>query len=531
MKTIMKAFLWSLPFLFSATAADVPAELGKDTGTARWKMVPGAEWLQDGTLKVKADRSGRSLVSCSPDVRKFAGKFVRVSAQVKAEKVSVGKRPNHGVKVMVSRNSNGMGELWKASANRLWGSFDWNTQEVCLLVPEDVSDFRIHLGLENATGTAWFRRIAIRELEGDLYPAPVPLAAGFRCEYTDTVTRLPLLRGVCVLGSRMTPEAIRTLGEWRCNALRWWIEDRSKCANMKEYWPWVEQELARLDALMPELRKAGIGVILTDTDPGGRYCDPIDPKQAESVDLNPGLGNEYRTCFSDRFNREYQKLYRMLGKRYAHNPVIIGYDLMNEPTHGGGVKYDYLKSQYLAALALRETDPEKPVFISCNEMGPPSAFTYLKPVPVRNVIYQVHMYVPGAFTHQLNPKAAVFKSYPGMIGGKNYDKEELRRSLEPVLKFQKKYGAVIYAGEYSAIRWAPGGDRYLADVTELFDELKWHTTYHAFREWSGWSLEHSDDPSDNNPVAEETKRARVIRNYFKANTRFDGTPSSAPGKR
>lgn len=68
-------------------------------------------------------------------------------------------------------------------------------------------------------------------------------------------------------------------------------------------------------------------------------------------------------------------------------------------------------------------------------------------------------------------------------------------------------------------------------MTELFDELKWHTTYHAFREWSGWSLEHSDDPSDNNPVAEETKRARVIRNYFKANTRFDGTPSSAPGKR
>ena len=227
MRTIVKAFLWSLPFLFSATAADVPAELGKDTGTARWKMVPGAEWLQDGTLKVKADRSGRSLVSCSPDVRKFAGKFVRVSAQVKAEKVSVGKRPNHGVKVMVSRNSNGMGELWKASANRLWGSFDWNTQEVCLLVPEDVSDFRIHLGLENATGTAWFRRIAIRELEGDLYPAPVPLAAGFRCEYTDTVTRLPLLRGVCVLGSRMTPEAIRTLGKWRCNALRWWIEDLS----------------------------------------------------------------------------------------------------------------------------------------------------------------------------------------------------------------------------------------------------------------------------------------------------------------
>ena len=327
----------------------------------------------------------------------------------------------------------------------------------------------------------------------------------------------------------MTPEAIRKLGRWRCNAVRWWIENRSRCANMKEYWPWVESQLRHLEKLAPELRKAGIGVILTVTVPGGRYVDPIDPKQAEEVDLNPGLLNEYRTCFSDRFNREYQKLYRMLGKRFADNPVVIGYDLMNEPTHGGGVKYDYLKSQYLAARALRESDPEKPVFVSCCEMGPPSAFTYLKPIPLRNVIYQVHMYVPGSYTHQRFRTDGKMISYPGTIDRKQYDREELRRALEPAIRFQQKYGAILYAGEYSVLRWAPGGARYLADLTELFDQLKWHTTYHAFREWEGWSLEHSSDGAVKKPVAEETDRAKVIRNYFRNNRRFDGLQTQ-PGK-
>lgn len=520
MKQLRSILILALPVLLATAATAEPIVV--DQNSARWILPKSAQWQPDGTLLVTVEKSGRHIASCSPDVRRFAGKFVRVSALVKAEKVSVGARPNHGVKLMVSRNSNGLGNLWKASSNRLWGSFDWKREEVCLLIPEDITAFRVHVGLEYATGTARFREIRIEELEGDLYPPPVQLAPDFRCEYSDSVRNLPLLRGVCVRGEKMTPEAIRTLGRWRCNAVRWWIENRARCANMKEYWPWVESQLRHLEKLIPELRRAGIGVILTVTVPGGRYVDPIDPAQAEEVDLNPGLLNEYRTCFSDRFNREYQKLYRMLGKRFADNPAVIGYDLMNEPTHGGGVKYDYLKSQYLAARALRETDPEKPVFVSCCEMGPPSAFTYLKPIPLRNVIYQVHMYVPGSYTHQKFRTDGKMVSYPGTIDRKPYDRDELRRALTPVIEFQQKYGALIYAGEYSVLRWAPGGADYLRDLTKLFDELQWHTTYHAFREWEGWSLEHSSDGADKRPAATETDRARVIRDYFRANKRFDG---------
>ena len=49
--------------------------------------------------------------------------------------------------------------------------------------------------------------------------------------------------------------------------------------------------------------------------------------------------------------------------------------------------------------------------------------------------------------------------------------------------------AKIYAGEFSAVSWAEGADRYLADLISLFEEYGWDWSYHAFREWPGWDVE------------------------------------------
>ena len=96
--------------------------------------------------------------------------------------------------------------------------------------------------------------------------------------------------------------------------------------------------------------------------------------------------------------------------------------------------------------------------------------------------------------------------YPGVIGGKHWNKEELRKTLAPVREFQQKHRAKIFCGEFSAIIWAPGADQYLRDCIDLFEEYGWDWTYHAFREWNGWSVEHAVDwktktivPSSDNP--------------------------------
>lgn len=85
--------------------------------------------------------------------------------------------------------------------------------------------------------------------------------------------------------------------------------------------------------------------------------------------------------------------------------------------------------------------------------------------------------------------------------------------------FQLKYGARIYVGEFSAVRWAPGADRYLEDCISIFEEYGWDWSYHAFREWSGWSVEHSEDSRVTGRVDGETARKKVLLKYFKRNTR------------
>ena len=106
-----------------------------------------------------------------------------------------------------------------------------------------------------------------------------------------------------------------------------------------------------------------------------------------------------------------------------------------------------------------------------------------------------------------------------MISGTRYDRETLRRILKPVRDFQQRHGARIYVGEFSAVRWAPGAERYLEDCISLFEEYGWDWTYHAFREWNGWSVEHTENPQDNEPAQTDTARKKVLLKYFRRNNR------------
>lgn len=95
----------------------------------------------------------------------------------------------------------------------------------------------------------------------------------------------------------------------------------------------------------------------------------------------------------------------------------------------------------------------------------------------------------------------------------------MRKVLESALRFQQTYNVPIYIGEFSAIRWAPDQSayRYLKDAIELFEEYGWDWSYHAYREWSGWSVEHSEDKNDQKRVTEPTERQKLLMKYFQKN--------------
>ena len=111
---------------------------------------------------------------------------------------------------------------------------------------------------------------------------------------------------------------------------------------------------------------------------------------------------------------------------------------------------------------------------------------------------------PMQFTHQGVHGSPVGAVWPDPSQG--WDRDFIRRTFEPVREFQKRHGAKIYVGEFSAITWAQGADAYLRDCIAVFEEFGWDWSYHAFREWSGWSVEHACEgpgkpfvPSADNP--------------------------------
>ena len=201
--------------------------------------------------------------------------------------------------------------------------------------------------------------------------------------------------------------------------------------------------------------------------------------------------------------------WRRIATRFKGNAdAIYGYDLVNEPLQRGRAPFDYWALQRRAAEAVREIDPDTPIVFEANEQDTPAAFAYLSPLAMDNVVYQVHCYAPPGFTHQ--GVGAFERGTKWPDPEKGWDKEYVRRALEPVREFEKRHRARIYVGEFSAIAWAEGAENYLRDCIELFEEYGWDWTYHAFREWNGWSVEHEGPDVNHMAPSADNPRKRAL---------------------
>ena len=212
-----------------------------------------------------------------------------------------------------------------------------------------------------------------------------------------------------------------------------------------------------------------------------------------------------------------------MARRFRDSPVIWGYDLANEPVEDEVAEGcdDWQALATRTARAVREIDSRHAIIIEPAPWGGPESLDNLEPLPVPGVVYSVHVYVPHEFTHQGVHNESTGLKYPGEIAGKRWDKEQLRRVLQPVRDWQRDYGVHMYIGEFSAIRWAPDDSayRYLKDCIELFEDYGWDWSYHAFREWNGWSVEHGPDRQQTSPSAAQTSREKLLRSWFERNAK------------
>ena len=462
-------------------------------------------------LTVQVPPEAKEAMNCAEapiNLVPFRGSTLGFRIRARAKDVSIPPRVYNGVKFMLNYvDGNGL-EHWH-NISGVAGSFDWKELVFSAPVSATAGTGLVKLGLQESSGEVEFDLSSLK-IE-PLFPA---VRSNYKAVYTDRVKSVPPLRGVMSPTREFTEDDWKTLKEWNVNLVR-----AQLCRNwgkigterdLEEYDQWLNAKLDHYEKMFRiGYEKYGLRFVIDlHTPPGGRI-------------ENRDMAMFYEKPYADHFI----EVWKRIATRFKGNPAVWGYDLVNEPVQSQPAPYDYWNLQRMAAEAVRAIDPDTPIIIESNNWDSPSTFSYLPPLEMKDVIYQVHMYVPGNFTHQLvgnnfGEKGQVQKvAYPGLIAGVEYDREALRKVLAPVRDFQQKYGARIFVGEFSAAVWAPGAEKYLADCISLFEEYGWDWTYHAYREWNGWSLEHAGDWPDEVRPSADNPRKRVLLEGFSRNVK------------
>ena len=241
-------------------------------------------------------------------------------------------------------------------------------------------------------------------------------------------------------------------------------------------------------------------------------------------------------------------LWAQVAARFKGNPVIAGYDLLNEPvapldrnrppplgqvlesagrfTEAQDQSSDPWRDLAVKIIqAIRAEDADSVVIFEPSPWALPKGFAQLIPLPFAKVVYSFHFYEPHALTHQGLYENRAVLSYPSEA----ISLASLFNAVEPVRAFARKHSVPIFVGEFSIVRWAPGDSaaRYLSDAIEIFEAEGWSWAYHSFREYEGWDAEL--DPSlPRGAKATRSARAKAIR--LLAEKGFSKNPPIAAGR-
>ena len=438
-------------------------------------------------------------------VERLRGRFVFVDADVKAEKISAKPYPWNGIKVMV-RIDTLSGSQWPQPEIPA-GSFDWRRFSRRTLVPKSATAVTLVLGLEQVSGKAWFDNVSVvmAKEAGDA-PAASGNAPIFRGHTS------PRLRGVMIAPDSLTEQDLGVLaGDWGGNLVRWQLIRYGVPpaeTGFDGYDRWLEKQLNQLDRGLTWAAKQGVKVVVDLHSPPGGKATPGGYQAA----IGP--------IWTDpNAQHRFIEVWRKIASRYKGDQRIWGYDLLNEPVDNDVAEGcdDWQTLALRAGQAVRSIDPACTLIVEPPDWGSASGFVGFQPIGLSNIVYSFHIYDPHEFTHQgvNGPSRPI--TYPGEINGIMWDKTAIERAIEPATTFAKRYRVHLYVGEFSVIRWAPGGDQYLSDLIEVMESHGWDWSYHAFREWNGWSVEHGSDPDDHRRTAQPTARKQVLLKWMGQN--------------
>ena len=537
----MKNLMIAVAITMVAALLGSPRLCAGEAPTLEWKCGPNAR-IEGNLLIVDVpvgEEEAGGLATAQLDIAEWDGKPIGASIVASGERIA---KPIHwytGLKFQFEYEDPLSGEWSYPNTPGRLGDFPEQTIRVADLVAGTTrAKARMMIGLQETSGRAVFDLSTLRigdpvpiwpitnQAHRCAYSAPVAEATGRRDSAStagaarrrgSTVVAEAAIhrgdmtprRGVMSPSKRtppdMTIDDFDTLAAWGATLIRYQMSSNAKhdgdMPDSEWFDHWVNPKLDHFDSfVLPQAVMRGMKVVL-------------DLHEA------PGSKNEFNEMkmFHDPALAEhFVETWRRIAIRFKGREGIYGYDLINEPmqTSEAASGCDFWTLQKRAAKAIREIDPDIPIIVECNGQDSPWAYGCFSPLDLTNIIYQVHMYLPLAYTHQgvMWKQGDSYRPYPDE--SKGWNKDYLRAGLRPVREFQLRHGAKIYCGEFSAVAWAPGADRYLRDCIDIFEEYGWDWSYHAFREWEGWSVEHEGPDWRGLVPATDSPRKQVLLEGF-----------------
>ena len=481
----------------------------------QWKVVGGAK-IVNGILTASCQEPGTAYASAELDLSEYDEKAVEIAVVAEGRDVGDKQVPHGGFDFCVSYLDVKMG------GNRTWpsGPKPVGTFGPAEIVFTDRSEkIRgkpiLQLGLNQARGEVRFDLSTLRVREPQ--PLVAPRNRGRVVNYPERVSDMPIQRGV-VCGNieswktrQLGGEAWDTLAAWGANILRYhMVLPRNEGGSAQDFEAYAERyraamepQLDVVETLLDDAHARGVKVVLAGQPVGGGCSAAAgDP---------PSWQGDNRMFHDRRYADLFVWYWEQVAKRFAgRSDDIYGYDLVNEAHHLSPAieDGDLVSLMERTARAIRAIDPDATIIVE-SMYGDPGWFRSLSAIDLDNVIYSVHVYYPHDFTHQgiYDENAEVCK-WPDESRG--WNREFIRKSLKPVLDFQREHKCRIFVGEFSAVSWAEGADGYIRDCIALFEEFGWDWVYHSWREWRGWNVEFAGDSLATLHRVGDTPRKRAL---------------------
>src|SRR3989338_6229106 len=266
-----------------------------------------------------------------------------------------------------------------------------------------------------------------------------------------------------MLDYTVTEEAFVDVKEMGANVLRFSLNTYKDF----EYEPYKykESNFLKLDKQIELAEKHNIYLLISMRQaPGGQNASP----NSGNLGKNEFWGNE-------EYQNRIAALWKNIAERYSDKPIILGYDLLNEPEAPNRAVFNKVMNHI--SNAIREVDSKHIIVIEGNNWG--KNLDRIDPPSDKNTAFSIHFYEPGIYA--VKGKG----DYPSVIKGQQFNKDALRKALAKRLKHSQ--GRVVIVGEFGAMSKAGNYLEYDRDVIDLFEGQNLSWIYWNYRNLRGKS--------------------------------------------